>query len=79
MVQTRDGISFRIWKKTENDDKTEYDPFYLHSKAETIVNETDIDDDYDDDDNVFKSIYTTITLNIHSVFLLIDHNANISK
>ena len=45
MVQTRDGISFRIWKKTENDDKTEYDPFYLHSKAETIVNETDIDDD----------------------------------
>ena len=42
-----------VFKKIESDDKTKYDTFYLHRKAETIINESDIDD-------VFESIYTTI-------------------
>ena len=46
-----------VFKKIEREDKTKYDTFYSHSKAETIINETDIDD-------VFQSIYTTIISNI---------------
>ena len=42
-------------KKIEREDKTNYDNFYSHSKAET--NEIDIDD-------VFQSIYTIIILNM---------------
>ena len=69
-----------VFKKTESEDKTKYDTFYSHSKAEKIIIEIDID--------VFESIYTTITSNmlkslgkgsgwiIHS---LIDHNNSISK
>ena len=45
------------FKKIESDDKTKYDTFYSHSKAETIINESDIDD-------VFESIYNTIISNI---------------
>ena len=48
------------FKKIENYDKTKYDTFYLHSEAETIINETDTDD-------VFKSIYTTIISNIQKI------------
>ena len=56
------GIKFVITlvlvlKKIENEDKTKYDTFYSHSKAETIINESDIDD-------VFESIYTTVISNI---------------
>ena len=47
--------------KIQNDGKTKYDTFYSHPKAETIINETDIDD-------VFKSIYTTVTSNIQKFF-----------
>ena len=44
-------------KKIENEDKTKkYDTFYLHSKAKTIINDSDID-------VVFESIYTTILWN----------------
>ena len=43
--------------KIENTDKTKYDTFYLNSKGETIINESDIND-------VFESIYTTIISNI---------------
>ena len=32
------------FKKIESDDKARYDTCYLHSKAETIINESDIDD-----------------------------------
>ena len=46
-----------VLKKIESEDKTKYDRFYLHSKAETIINGTDIDDDE------FKSMYTTIISN----------------
>ena len=42
-----------VFKKIENEDKTKYVNFYLSSKAEIIINESDIDD-------VFQSIYTTI-------------------
>ena len=41
-------------KKIEIEDKTRYDTFHSRSKGKTIINESDIDD------NVFKSIYTTV-------------------
>ena len=46
-----------VFKKIQNDDKTLYSTSYLNSKAETIINESDIDD-------VFELIYSTITPNI---------------
>ena len=46
-----------LFKKIESDDKTKYDTFFSHSKVETIINESGIDD-------VFESIYTTIISNI---------------
>ena len=70
-----------VFNKIESEDKTKYDTFCPHSKAETIINESDIDD-------VFKSIYTTIILNIQQVLgkssgwkidSIIDHNISISK
>ena len=45
------------FKKIESEDKTKYDTFYSNSKAEIIINESDIDD-------VFQSIYTTIIPNM---------------
>ena len=65
----------------ENEDKTKYSTFYSHSKAETIINESDIDD-------VFKSIYTTIISKIQKslgkgsgwiIDSVIDHTSSISK
>ena len=50
-----------VLKNIESEDKTKYDTFYSHSKAERIINESDIDD-------VFKSIYATIISNIHKIF-----------
>ena len=32
------------FKKIENDDKTKYSIFYSTSKAETIIDESDVDD-----------------------------------
>ena len=46
-----------VFKKIESEDKTKYDNFYSSSKAEIIIDESDIDD-------VFQSIYTTIITNI---------------
>ena len=46
-----------VFEKMESDDKTKYDTFYSHSKAQRIINQSDIDD-------VFKSIYTTTMSNI---------------
>ena len=43
---------FVVFKKLRSEDKRKYDIFYLNSKAEIIINESDIDD-------VFESIYTT--------------------
>ena len=47
---------FLEFHEIENDDKTKYSTFYLNSKAETIINESDIN-------NVFESIYSMIILN----------------
>ena len=46
-----------VFKKIKSEDKTKYGDFYSSSKAEIIINESDIDD-------VFQSIYTTIITNI---------------
>ena len=46
-----------VFKKIEIEDKTKHENFYSSSKAEILINESDID-------NVFKSIYTTIITNI---------------
>ena len=46
-----------VFKKRESEDKTSYDTFYSNSKAQIIVNWSDIDD-------VFQSIHTTIISNI---------------
>ena len=42
-----------VFKKIESEDKTKYDTFYSHSKAETITNENYTD-------GVFQLIFTTI-------------------
>ena len=71
-----------VLKKIESEDKTKYDTKYSHSKAETIINGSYIDD------NVFKSIYTKVTPNIQQLLgnysgwiidSVIEHNMNISK
>ena len=46
-----------VFTKNDNEDKTKYDTFYSHSKAETIINESDID-------GVFKLNYITVISNI---------------
>ena len=46
-----------VLTKIESEDKTKYDNSYSSSKAEIIINASDID-------NVFQSIYTTIITNI---------------
>ena len=67
-----------VFEKIESEDKTKYGTLYL-SKAEIIVNESDIDD-------VFKSIYTTVISNIQMslgkcsgwiIDSVIDHNIGI--
>ena len=45
------------FKKIRSDDKAIYNTFYSNSKAESIINESEIDD-------VFESIYITIISNI---------------
>ena len=68
-------------KKIENNDQTKYDIFYSYSKAETIINDCDIDD-------VFESIYITVISNKQKSLgkgsgwitnSVIDHNVNILK
>ena len=34
---------FLVFRWIESDDKTKYDTFYSHSKAETVINESDND------------------------------------
>ena len=69
------------FKKIQSDDKILYSTFYSNSKAETFINENDIDD-------VFESIYSTIISNMQKyigqgsgwiIDSVIDHNINISK
>ena len=70
-----------VFKKIESEDKGKRDHFYLSSKAEIIINESDIDD-------VLQSIYTKIientqkSLGIGSGWITdsaIDHTDSISK
>ena len=70
-----------VFKKIESKDKTKFDNFYSSSKAEIIINESDIDD-------VFESIYSTIISNIQKslgkgsgwiIDSVIDHTISISK
>ena len=49
------------FKKIESDDKTKYDTFYLNSKVETVLNESDNND-------LFQLIYTTIISKIQKIF-----------
>ena len=72
----------QVLEKIESKDNGKYDTFYSHSKAETIINESDIDG------NVFKSIYTTVISNIQKKFRkgsnwiidsVIKHKVNTSK
>ena len=46
-----------VFKKIESEDKTKYENFYSSSKAEIIINESDID-------NAFQSMSTIITTKI---------------
>ena len=75
---TTSVLDFKI---IQSDDKTLYNTFYLHWKAETIINESN-------SDNVFESIYSIIISNIQKSLgqgsgcitdSVIDHNINISK
>ena len=69
------------FKKIENKDKTKFNNFYSSSKAEIIINESDID-------NLFESIYSAIISNIQKslgkgsgriIDSVIDHTISISK
>ena len=46
-----------VFKKIKSQDKTKFDNFHSSSKAEIIINESDIDD-------IFESINSTIISNI---------------
>ena len=74
-------MEFKKKKKIESDDATKYSTFYPTSKAETVINESNIDD-------AFGSIYTTIISNIQKclgkdLVLIIDsvvrYTSNISN
>ena len=85
MTQLKDfkfvTILVLVFKKIESEDETKCDNFYLSSKAEIIINESDVDD-------VFQSIFTTITINTYKslgkgsswiIDSVIDHAISISK
>ena len=70
-----------MFKKIESKDKTKYDTFCSNSKAEIVIDESDID-------HTFESIYVTIISNIQNssgkgsgwiVDSVIDHSISISK
>ena len=70
-----------VFKRIEIEDKTKFDKSYLRSKAEIIINESDIDD-------AFESIYSTVISNIQKslgkgsgwlIDSVIDHTISISK
>ena len=81
-TQIRGNTSLSLLKKIEeSDDKTKYGAYHLRSKAETIINQSDI---YD----VFESIYSPITSNIQKslgkgsgwiIDSVTEHNINILK
>ena len=69
------------FKNIKSEDKTKYDNFYSSSKAEIIINESDIGDR-------FESIYSTIISNIQNslgigsdwiIASVMDHTISISN
>ena len=74
-------ISTLVFKKIENEDKTKCGTFYSHSKAELILNKSNIND-------LFKSVYTYVISNIEKplrkgldwiIDSVIDHSISILK
>ena len=70
-----------VFNKIESEDKTRYGTFFSSSKAEIIINKSDID-------NVFQSIYTTVISKIQKslgkvpgwiIDSVIDHAISVSK
>ena len=70
-----------VLKKRESEDKIKFDNFHSSSKAETLINESDIDD-------VFESIYSTVISNTQKslgkgsdwiIDSVIHHTISISK
>ena len=49
-----------VLQKIECEDKTKYDTFYLHSKVETVLEKSHIDD-------VFKLIYAIVISNLQKL------------
>ena len=69
------------FKKLDSNDKTQYSTFHLHSKAGTIINESNIED-------VFESVYSTVISNMQKslgqvsgwiIDSVIEHSINISE
>ena len=69
------------FKHIETDDETKYSTFYSSSKAETVINKSDIDD-------AFESVCNTIISNIQKLLgkdsscitdSVTDHTINILK
>ena len=68
-----------MFEKIESEDKTKNETFYSNSKAEIIINESDID--------LFQSIYATVISNIQKFLGKVqayywfshEHNISISK
>ena len=70
-----------MFKKIESEYNTKYEHFYASSKAETVINEMNID-------YVFESIYTTVITNLQKslgecsgwiIDSVIDHTISISN
>ena len=70
-----------VFKKIKSKNKTKYHNFYSSSKAEIIINESNVE-------NVFKSIYTIIIVNTQKsigkglgciIDSVIDHNISNSR
>ena len=70
-----------VFKKIKSENKTKYDTFYSNSKAEIIINESDVDD-------LFQSIYSAIVSSIQKSLgkgsswitdSVVDHHISISK
>ena len=70
-----------VFKKIKSKNKTKYHNFYSSSKAEIIINESNVE-------NVFKSIYTIIIANTQKsigkglgciIDSVIDHNISSSR
>ena len=69
-----------VFKEIESEDKAKYHTFYSHSKAETIIDKSDIDD-------IFESSYTAAKSDIQNslgkasgwiIDSVIKHNINTS-